>query len=158
MTITPAAHSAHLFFIHSPTSSPNSFLEQMVCSNAYGWSRDTAPQAPRVTGSGVRVSVRIQVDCGCHPEFGLRALCSTQLDLALNIGLSNPFPIRPRLRNDRHQRTRMMNLLPGRRHPFGLPVPGRPRLVPLVQGNDNGPFALEQTICSKNEFGDEVGE
>jgi hypothetical protein len=34
----------------------------------------------------------------------------------------------------------------------------RPRLVPLVQGNDNGPFALEQTICSKNEFGDEVGE
>jgi len=35
MTITPAAHSAHLFFIHSPTSSPNSFLEQMVCSNAY---------------------------------------------------------------------------------------------------------------------------
>src|ERR1700693_2812412 len=31
----PAAHSAHLFFIHSPTSSPNLFLDQMVCSNAY---------------------------------------------------------------------------------------------------------------------------
>jgi hypothetical protein len=32
----PAWHFAHLFFIHAPTSSLNSSLEQMVCSDAYG--------------------------------------------------------------------------------------------------------------------------
>src|ERR1035437_1106476 len=35
LPIPPAPYYAHLFFIHSPTSSPNSFLEQMVSSDAY---------------------------------------------------------------------------------------------------------------------------
>src|ERR1035437_7532855 len=35
LPIPPAPHYAHLFFIHSPISSPNSFLEQMVSSDAY---------------------------------------------------------------------------------------------------------------------------
>jgi site-specific recombinase XerD len=39
LTTTPASYSAHLFFIHSPTSSPNSFLDQMVSSDAYLRSR-----------------------------------------------------------------------------------------------------------------------
>src|ERR1700693_2742664 len=49
----PAAHSAHLFFIHSPTSSPNLFLDQMVCSNAYDVPAPSPGERASRHGSGL---------------------------------------------------------------------------------------------------------
>ena len=59
MPAPPAPYYAHLFFIHAPTSSLNSLLEQMVSSDAYSAPSLTIQETTHIPDSFYRAKVEL---------------------------------------------------------------------------------------------------